>query len=189
MRYGPKDKQKTRQRIIRTAARRYRAEGLSAVGIANLMADLGMTHGGFYAHFADKEALVAEACTQGFSEQITRWSTQLAQHPGQDPLETLVRDYLSLQHRSHPDTGCVAAALSGEMAHRDHRSRKAFTNGIQQMLDYLAPALTQKKCKIKPEAVLGLMVGSMMLARAVSDPLLSERLLETAGNTILATAE
>jgi len=186
MRYGPKDKQKTRQRIIRTASRRYRAEGLSAVGIAKLMADLGMTHGGFYAHFVDKEALVAEACSQGFAELIHHWDKQQELHPQQDALVTLIQDYLSLQHRNHPDTGCIAAALSGEMAHRDHRSRKAFTSGLQQMLDYLAARLPAGK--IKPEAVLGLMVGSMMLARAVSDPAMSERLLDCARSAILGQA-
>jgi len=185
MRYNIEDKQKTRLRIIKTAARRYRAEGISGVGIANLMADLGMTHGGFYAHFTDKENLVTEACSEAFSAQLRHWRKLLLQSPQQDALNTILSDYLSLQHRNHPDTGCFAAALAGEMARRDSRSRLAFTAGITQMLAQLTQVTEHRQTNIKPEAILSLMVGSMVLARAVSDPTLSERLLNTAHETVL----
>lgn len=185
MRYHPEDKQKTRMRIIKTAARRYRAEGLSGVGIANLMADLGMSHGGFYAHFTDKEALVSEACSEAFSTLLRHWEKLLVQQPQQPALATLLNDYLSLQHRNHPDTGCFAAALGGEMARRDSRSRQAFTTGISRMLASLAENSQDQPDKMKPEAMLGLMVGSMILARAVSDAALSERLLSIARETLL----
>lgn len=185
MRYHPEDKQKTRMRIIKTAARRYRAEGLSGVGIANLMADLGMSHGGFYAHFTDKEALVSEACNEAFSTLLRHWEKLIAQQPQQPGLITLLNDYLSLQHRNHPDTGCFAAALGGEMARRDSRSRQAFTTGITRMLASLAENSQGLPGKMKPEAMLGLMVGTMILARAVSDASLSERLLSVARETLL----
>jgi TetR/AcrR family transcriptional repressor of nem operon len=187
MRYHPDDKQKTRNRIIKVAARRYRAEGLSAVGIGNLMADLGMTHGGFYAHFTDKEALVAEACCEAFSGMMRHWEKLVLQAPKQDGLRALTRDYLSLQHRNHPDTGCFAAALGGEMARRDNRSRQAFSAGINQMLLLLSQQSEETTDKMKPEAMLGLMVGSLILSRAVSDPELSERLLSTAKQAVLAS--
>jgi TetR/AcrR family transcriptional repressor of nem operon len=174
MRYHIDDKEKTRLRILRLAARRFRAEGLMGVGIANLMADLGMTHGGFYAHFADKEALVASACTEAFRTQLAHWD-QLQAGQGQSAgWSRLLNDYLSLQHRDHPDNGCFAAALASEMARRDDRSRRAFSAGIEQLL----ARLQQTECSPLPaDATLALMVGAMMLARAVSDPGLSERLL------------
>jgi TetR/AcrR family transcriptional repressor of nem operon len=162
MRYHPDDKEKTRQRILRVAARRFRSEGLQGVGIANLMADLGMTHGGFYAHFIDKEALVTATCTEAFSAQQRYWDKLLAQHPGEHALRTLIGDYLSSQHRDHPETGCFAAALASEMARRDNRSRRAFTTGIEQQLN--------------------------RLERAVSDPALSDRLLSSASEALLKHA-
>lgn len=189
MRYHPDDKQKTRQRIVKVAARRYRAEGLVSVGIANLMADLGMTHGGFYAHFTDKEALVASACQEAFATQLRNWDERLSRQAAGNGLEDLIRGYLSQQHREHPETGCFAAALAGEIARRDNRSRQAFTAGIKQLLDRLAQSRGNSASNIRPEAVLALMVGSMMLARAVSDPGLSDSMLSIAADTILGNPE
>jgi TetR/AcrR family transcriptional repressor of nem operon len=185
MRYHPDDKQKTHQRILKVAARRFRAEGLSGVGIANLMADLGLSHGGFYAHFTDKEALVTAACQEAFQAQTRQWDKLVTQHPAEPALNPVVSDYLSPHHRDHPDNGCFAAALASEMARRDYRSRQAFTSGIKNLLDTLGQLAGPEPQRHKPEAMLGLMVGSMMLARAVSDPELSDRLLRTALEAIL----
>ena len=183
MRYHPEDKQKTRHRILTVAARRYRAEGFSSVGIANLMADLGMTHGGFYAHFTDKEALVASACEEAFIQQLRQWRNLLA---GREPLQawkSLIDDYLSARHREHPETGCFAAALAGEMARRDNHSRQAFTGGVKQLLACIAE---EGPADMAPEAMFSLMVGAMMLSRAVSDPELAARFLREAAAAVSA---
>ncbi|WP_215779411.1 TetR/AcrR family transcriptional regulator [Paludibacterium sp. B53371] len=180
MRYHPEDKKKTRQRILSVSARRYRSEGLNSVGIANLMADLGMTHGGFYAHFADKEALVAATCEHAFASQLKHWQALQQSHP-QQPFRALVEDYLSRQHVEHPETGCLAAALAGEMARRDTRSRQAFTLGIEQLLQHLQHL---PDCRLAPQAALSLMLGAVMLARAVSDRSLSENILQQARETL-----
>jgi len=240
MRYHPEDKHKTRQRIIKVAARRFRGEGLANVGIANLMADLGMTHGGFYAHFTDKEALVTAACTEAFGEILRHWNGLVKTSNPDDARSTLVSDYLSRHHREHPETGCFAAAVVSEIARRDHRSRRAFTSGIEHQLKLLESlgacrALGRESAKVdatdqnssdsqansgsigqedgglwaeppllqprtpksgrllaqnhqpamSPEATLSLMVGAMLLARAVSDPELSMRLLDSASAAIL----
>ncbi|TDR72521.1 TetR family transcriptional regulator [Paludibacterium purpuratum] len=177
MRYRPEDKEKTRQRILSVSARRYRSEGLTGVGIANLMADLGMTHGGFYAHFTDKEALVTASCEYAFSAMLKNWD-QL-QPTGGTPFAARVRDYLSRQHVDHPENGCFAAALAGEMARRDTRSRQAFSHGIEQMLLRLAEE-DGRPANLAPEAVLSMMLGAVMLARAVSDRQLSERFRQLA---------
>jgi TetR/AcrR family transcriptional repressor of nem operon len=81
MRYSKDHKQETRERIIRTAARRFREDGVEAVGVAALMADAGLTHGGFYAHFPSKEALVAAACAEGFGESQRRLRKTIEQSP------------------------------------------------------------------------------------------------------------
>lgn len=186
MRYHHDDKEKTRERILSVAARRYRAEGLNSVGIANLMADLGMTHGGFYAHFRDKEALVTAVCEASFAAQHKHWDLLVRQHPELPPLEAILTDYLSRHHRDHPDTGCLAAALAGEMARRDTRSRAAFTQGIRGLLERLSRASSGAAA---PEAILAQMLGAVMLARAVSDPELSERFLHCARQTLLEPDE
>jgi TetR/AcrR family transcriptional repressor of nem operon len=180
-RYHPEDKEKTRRKILAVAARRYRAEGLNEVGIANLMADLGLTHGGFYAHFADKEALVAAVCNSAFSAQIDRWHKLLHNHSDRPAREVIVRDYLSDAHLHHPETGCLAAAVAGEMARRDTPSRQAFTNGIKALLGQLR----QEDPGIAPEVTLALMLGAVTLARAVSDQALSERFLTSAYQVLL----
>ena len=180
-RYHPEDKEKTRRKIMAVAARRYRAEGLNGVGIANLMADLGLTHGGFYAHFADKEALVAAVCDSAFSAQVDRWNTLLRNHSDKPPREVIVRDYLSDAHLHHPESGCLAAAVASEMARRDTTSRQAFTRGIKELLEQLR----QDELGIAPEATLALMLGAVTLARAVSDQTLSERFLTAAYQTLL----
>ena len=180
MRYPPEDKKKTRQRIVQTAARRDRVEGLHSVGISNLMADLGLTHGGFYAHFIDKEALVAAVCQNSFEAQQHHWTHLLNQHQEQEAFAVLIRDYLSLAQRDHPEKGCIAAALGGEIARRDSRSRRAFTQGIENMLARLNQLSPAAPGHLSTEAMLGMLVGSMVLARAVSDPHLSERLLRKA---------
>lgn len=187
MRYHPDHKRKTRQRLLKDAARRYRAEGLNGVGIANLMADLGLTHGGFYAHFTDKEALVTAACAEAFGEQQRHWD-RLVEGKAQDEARArVIGDYLSRHHRDHPETGCFAAALAGEMARRDTRSRRAFTDGIRQMIDRLAQlAGSGKPPACGAEASLALLVGSVVLARAVSDPDLSDRMLAAARAVLLA---
>lgn len=182
MRYSPLHKADVRQRIIRTASYRFRSEGMDAVGIANLMADLGLTHGGFYSHFRDKEALVAEACRHGFDELQQRLAGVLDAVPAEQRLAALVQHYLSLAHRDRPDDGCVAAALGGEMARRDQPSRQAFTAGIEAQLALLQECAPpgEEGSAPTPCVALALMVGALLLSRAVSDPALSQRFLEEA---------
>lgn len=189
MRYHPDHKRKTRQRLLKDAARRYRAEGLNGVGIANLMADLGLTHGGFYALFADKEGLVTAACAEAFAEQQRHWDRLVEGKTPEEVRALVIRDYLSRRHRDHPETGCFAAALAGEMARRDSRSRRAFTDGIRQMIDRLTQlAAPETSPALEAEVVLALLVGSVMLARAVSDPDLSDRMLAAARTALLGNA-
>ena len=182
MRYSPRHKAEVRQQIIRTASYRFRSEGMDAVGIANLMADLGLTHGGFYSHFRDKEALVAAACRHGFDELRQRLAELLAAAPPDARLAALVEHYLSPAHRDRPDDGCVAAALGGEMARRDQPSRQAFTAGVEAQLALLQECQPpgSKADGLTASATLALMVGALLLSRAVSDPALSLRFLEEA---------
>ena len=99
MRYSSSHKTETRQRILTMAALRFRAEGVANVGIANLMADLGLTHGGFYAHFHSKDDLVAQSCRQALLDMNEIWQAQLEQAPSGAGVKRLAKDYLSAAHQ------------------------------------------------------------------------------------------
>ncbi|PXX46343.1 TetR/AcrR family transcriptional regulator [Aquitalea magnusonii] len=188
MRYDKQHKTAIRQRILDMASLRFRSEGIAAVGIANLMADLGLTHGGFYWHFKDKEDLVAQVCQQAMQQMAEQWQQQGQQAgPGQQ-CRGVAEHYLSIPHRDFPDTGCVAVALAGELSRRGSQARQAFTSGLEQQLATLAAAAQQDAASggspLKPTVQLSLMVGALLLSRAVNDPALSARLLEDAAALI-----
>ncbi|WP_051229200.1 TetR/AcrR family transcriptional regulator [Paludibacterium yongneupense] len=173
MRYKDEQRALTRQRIVEMAAHRYQAEGIGAVGIANLMADLGMTHGGFYRHFSDKEALVAETCRLSFRAVGQHWRHILAN--AQDkPQRVLVEDFLA--HR--PDFTSFASTLAAEISRRDHISRRAFTAGVQGWLEQLQEIGEKEEAYVKPGALLALMLGCQLLTRVVSDPALAQRITD-----------
>ena len=116
MRYEPEHKTRTRDRIVRNAARKLRAEGLSSPGVASVMKASGLTVGGFYKHFRSKDELLAEAIAQGFSEFSDKVYSSLRNVPRVDRWKELVRWYLSPEHCDRPETGCPVAALAPEIA-------------------------------------------------------------------------
>ena len=116
MRYEPEHKTQTRDRIVRNAARKLRAEGLSGPGVASVMKASGLTVGGFYKHFRSKDELLAEAIAQGFSEFSEKVYSSLQKVPREDRWKEIVRWYLSPEHCNHPDTGCPVVALAPEIA-------------------------------------------------------------------------
>ncbi|OQS36189.1 TetR/AcrR family transcriptional regulator [Chromobacterium haemolyticum] len=193
MRYSSTHKTETRQRIMTMASLRFRAEGVANVGIANLMADLGLTHGGFYAHFHSKDDLVAQSCRQALLDMNEIWQVQLEQAPSGAGLKRLAKDYLSAAHRDFPDSGCAAAALAGELARHDKATRQAFSEGLQALLHTLRQAqqcdtAAGARPALAPEACLALMVGALLLSRAISDETLSDRLLKSAAAALALQA-
>ena len=184
MRYDKQHKTAIRQRILDMATLRFRSEGIDSVGIANLMADLGLTHGGFYWHFKDKEDLVAQACQQAMQSSNQQWQQHMQLAASGGKRLAFAQHYLSIQHRDFPDTGCVAAALAGELSRHTPATRQAFTTGLQQQLTTLEAAAGQdgasSTTSLTPGAQLSLMVGALLLSRAVTDPALSSQLLAEA---------
>jgi len=177
-RYSSEHKEATRRRIIETAARRLKRDGIDGSGIATLMADAGLTNGAFYAHFTSKDDLVATVLADQLSRQASGFS---ALSGGVAGLETFVAEYLSAAHRDHPEVGCPSAALLDEVGRRDAATRKAYTAGTRAILDEICLRLAPGD----PESAMGtalalftMLVGSMQLARAVSDPTLSDAALE-----------
>ena len=134
MRYGKEHKAETHRRVVEAAARRFRRNGIEATGVVDLMADAGLTHGGFYAHFPSKETLVREAVQSASAQGRRHFQRQIeqARAEGREPLETIVRQYLTTLHRDRPDRGCSIAALGAEIARHPRKTREAFTEGLEE---------------------------------------------------------
>jgi TetR/AcrR family transcriptional regulator, transcriptional repressor for nem operon len=185
MRYGKDQKQATRQRIIEAAGRRFKEDGIDGAGVAGVMSDAGLTNGAFYAHFASKEDLVANVLTDQLRTQ--RQSVD-AQSPDRAGLEAFIRSYLSPQHRDQCADGCPSSALLDEIARRPAATRQVFTDELMGVIDDIATRLDPtdlEAARTDALTVFGLMVGTLQLARALTDPDLSDQLLARGVETAL----
>jgi len=180
MRYGSGHKEETRRKIIDIAARRFREEGIEAVGVASLMADAGLTHGGFYAHFKTKDDLVCAALDHGLCESSDRIFA-LADK-GEDKLGTYIRAYLSPVHRDSADNGCAFSALAPELARQEGGARSAAAQRLEPYLDRigrLLPTTDPASARRQATALFSLLMGSLQLARLAEDKALSDSILES----------
>jgi TetR/AcrR family transcriptional regulator, transcriptional repressor for nem operon len=178
MRYPKGHVDATRKRILKTASRRFRKEGLERAGIAELMEAAGLTHGGFYFHFASKENLVREAMNDALDQSSVRY-TQRAER-GQ--LEAIVRGYLTPVQRDKPEGGCAAAALIGEIARRPVSTRRAFMAKVDHLVEIIGAQLPSGDANTRRRSAIGIfavMMGTLQLARAEPNPARSKQILES----------
>ena len=178
MRYRKEHKQVTRQRIIETAGRRLKRDGIDGSGIATLMADAGLTNGAFYTHFESKEDLVATAIADQLREQRERLA---AVAPGRAGLEQVVRAYLSSEHRDNPEEGCPSAALLDEITRCADPTKQAYTDSVLAFIDDIAARLAPHdppSARVKALSVYALMIGTLQLSRALADRQLADDILE-----------
>src|SRR3989442_5355936 len=177
-RYGKEHKNATRRRIVESAGRRLKQDGIDGSGIATLMADAGLTNGAFYAHFESKEDLVANAVVEQLREQRESFS---AQPPDRAGLAQIVREYLSVQHRDNPQGGCASAALLDEIVRSTDAIKRAYTEGVLVVIDDIAARLAPddpQTARVKTLSVFALMVGTLQLSRALADRELADAVLE-----------
>jgi len=191
MRYGKEHKAETHKRVVEAAARRFRRNGIEATGVVDLMADAGLTHGGFYAHFPSKEMLVREAVLAASAQGRKHFQEQIeqARAAGREPLEDVVRQYLTALHRDRPDRGCTIATLGAEVARHPRKTRDAVTEGLEKTLSMLASALpnpTRADARERAIGVFGAMIGTLQLARVLSDSELSQTALDAGVKSALA---
>lgn len=178
-RYDTGHKAQTRQRIIESAGRRLKRDGIDGSGVATLMTDAGLTNGAFYAHFESKDDLVATVV----ADQLETQRAVLSALPeGKAALEQFVREYLSPQHRDDPGAGCPNAALLDEINRCNDAVRDSYTRGMQSIVDVIATHLSPGDPSAARATALGLftlLVATMQLARAVSDRELSNDILQS----------
>jgi len=181
MRYEPEHKTQTRDRIVRNAARKLRAEGLSGPGVASVMKASGLTVGGFYKHFRSKDELVAEAIAQGFSEFDNKANSLLQDVPHEDRWKEIVRWYLSPVHCDHPETGCPVAALAPEIARAKVTVRRRIAGLIKQRRDHLLelmPGATAMERERNFFVIFSAMAGAVSVARMLPDAADRQRVLQ-----------
>jgi len=189
MRYPPNHKQATRRRILDAASRVFRAHGLAATGVDEVMRRAGLTHGGFYAHFRDKTELVTEACATGFDSAAANLDRIAALPTPRARVRALVLSYLGGHHRDHAGDGCLLASLGSEVARLDGEARVLFADSFRRHRARVAAALALHPDPAENErranALLGLLAGALVFARAVADPAESAALLSQARRTAL----
>ena len=186
MRYAKGHKDTTRKQILEVASRRFRREGVATVGVASLMADAGLTHGGFYSHFPSKEELTREAISTALEQGRTELTRAAEREPG--GLEAIVRSYLDPRHRDRPERGCAAAADAAELARHPVKTRAAVAGQIQATIDLLAtylPGSDPEGNRERAAVIFGLMMGALQLARLTPDRALSDRILANAADGAL----
>jgi AcrR family transcriptional regulator len=177
MRYAQDHKQATRERILDAAGRRFKKDGIDGAGVAAVMTDAGLTNGAFYGHFESKEDLVANVLTGQLRAQCQSLG---ALPPGRAGLEVLVRLYLSPEHREQYADGCPSAALLDEVVRRPSATKKVFTDEVIGIVDEIASRLDPTDVEgARPDALAlyGLVIGTLQLARALTDRDLSDQVL------------
>ena len=185
MRYPKDQKQATRQRILEAAGRRFKQDGIDGAGVAAVMSDAGLTNGAFYAHFKSKEDLVANVLADQLRTQRQGFDGLPSDRAG---LEAMVRLYLSPQHRDQCADGCPSAALLDEIVRRPAATRQVFTDEQLATADAIAARLDPTDpaaARTDALTLLGLMVGTLQLSRALTDRDLSDQLLAQGVETAL----
>ena len=183
MRYAADQKEQTRKLIVAQAAKSLRRHGADGIGIAGIMEDAGLTHGGFYAHFASKDALIAEACRAALSETSARLEAEMKDMPRGKALATFIDWYVSARHRDRMDRGCVFTTLATDLARRGPETRTVIDEAHARLVTRLAGLLPQgpiARRRLLAEGLLAEMVGVVILARAMADRGASDSLLDTA---------
>jgi TetR/AcrR family transcriptional regulator, transcriptional repressor for nem operon len=176
-----------RERIVQVAAKLFRERGFDGIGVADLMKAAGLTHGGFYGHFASKEDLAAEASGRALEETLQYWSTAIEKAPD-EAFQKIVNRYVSEAHRDAPGRGCLVAALGSDVGRQARPVRRVVTDGINAFIGQLMQLVPGKSKAVRRQQALtdfAAMVGAVTIARAVDDPALSKDVLDAVASSLL----
>lgn len=188
MRYSREHKRETHARIVRKASVRLREKGAHGIGVADLMKDAGLTHGGFYAHFDSREALVIEAFAYAMDRSTEHWRKIAGQTPPEKRLAAIVDSYLTTLHRDDPGHGCAVPTLGAEIARESPKTRKAFAVKLERMIGMLTaliPEISPKAARKQAMAALATMMGTLVLARIAGTGEFSDEILGAGREAVL----
>ena len=180
MRYSKEHKQETHARIVKKASVRLREKGAHGIGVADLMKEAGLTHGGFYAHFDSRDALVIEAFAYAMDRSTERWRKMASETPPEKRLEAIVDTYLTSLHRDDPGHGCASTSLGPEIARESPKTRKAFAAKLDEMIEMLAAQISGASPKVARKQAMGTlatMMGTIVLSRIAGAGEFSEEIL------------
>jgi TetR/AcrR family transcriptional repressor of nem operon len=191
MGHSKADKAESHERIVRVASARFREIGVDGIGVADLMKEAGLTHGGFYRHFASREALVTEAIERALHDGArgafdAEKTTSLGK---QALLFALVDWYLGIAHRDGLATSCAVTSMASDVARSSAQARAAYTRQVNAYLELFGRLIEGDKPKakrLKALAAWTAMVGAVSMARAVNDDKLSREILKTAADEVKA---
>ena len=191
MRYSKEHKQETHARIVKKASVRLREKGAHGIGVADLMKEAGLTHGGFYAHFDSREALVIEAFAYAMDRSTERWRKIAGETPPEKRLATIVENYLTPVHRDDPGHGCAVPTLGAEIARESLKTRKAFAAKLEQMIDMMADQILdvpRKSARKQAVAALATMMGTLVLSRIAGNGEFSDEILASGREAVIGRA-
>jgi TetR/AcrR family transcriptional repressor of nem operon len=189
MRYAENHKEETHRAILKVAAAQLREFGPDRVSVGSVMKAAGLTHGGFYAHFKSKDALLIEALHDTFARSRHRVARLLEGLPPRHALATYVDFYVAETHRDHPSNGCPITALNSDMPRQSRKFKAAFEDGVKLIIDSLASRMTAvgiaDAAALAP-SIFATMAGAVSLSRTISDQTLSNEFLATTRASIKA---
>ncbi|MBR1142831.1 TetR/AcrR family transcriptional regulator [Bradyrhizobium sp. AUGA SZCCT0431] len=191
MRYSKEHKQETHARIVKKASVRLREKGAHGIGVADLMKEAGLTHGGFYAHFDSREALVIEAFAYAMDRSTERWRKVADETPPDKRLATIVENYLTPVHRDDPGHGCAIPTLGAEIARESAKTRKAFAAKLEAMIDMMADQILdvpRKVARKQAVAALATMMGTLVLSRIAGNGEFSDEILAAGREAVVGRA-
>jgi TetR/AcrR family transcriptional repressor of nem operon len=191
MRVSKEQAAQNRQKILTAASRLFRERGIGATGVDAITADAGLTHGAVYSQFGSKEAIAAEAMREALAGSRRIWQRLLERNGREKVFPAIVAGYLSRDHRDSASRGCLVAALGSEIAKQPESVREAFTAELEEGLDFLAglmPRTGDAHSYDDAIAAFASMAGALILARAVSDEGLSNRILEATAKRVINQA-
>lgn len=191
MRYSESHKEETRKKVVKAAAAAVRAKGPDGVGVAEIMAEAGLTHGGFYAHFPNKEALVAAAIEEAFGQSRRRFARITDGMTRAEALTTFIDAYVSLDHRNNPQWGCPISTLANDLPRQGPLVRSAFDTGVETLIGRISGWLPEEDLVARrglASSMMAEMAGAVALARAVSDDAMAQDLLDASRARIKSRA-
>jgi len=188
MRYQPDHKAETHHKIVKDAARRVRAEGMTGAAVSAVMRDAGLTHGGFYKHFASKDELLAASLNEAFREITGRLALAAKSSQPGTAWKAIVKTYLSPEHCEHPELGCPVAALAPELARADPSAKAQISRGVMEYKSRMLAFMPGRRATDKNRnfiVIFSTMIGALAIARLLPDREARAKVLATARDFLL----